>query len=96
MTRPIDFVTKLSKGEFVSSCWRNSVRKMVIKSAAVRTRSKTVRKLEEFYFSKELHLQSHLQARSDELEKQEFPRASSAVLFELRSDTYVFSSDDLY
>jgi hypothetical protein len=38
MTRPIDFVTELPKGEFVSSCWCNLVSKMVIKSAAAWTR----------------------------------------------------------
>jgi hypothetical protein len=57
---------------------------LVIKSAAVRTRRKVVRTLKEFYFSKEPHLQSHLQARPNELDKQEFPIASSAMLPELR------------
>jgi hypothetical protein len=64
---------------FVSSCWRNSVSKMVIKSAAAWTRRKAVRTLEELYFSRESHLQSRLQARLDELDKQEFPRASSEI-----------------
>jgi hypothetical protein len=91
MTRPIDFVTELPKGEFVSSCWRNSVSKMVIKSATVRTRRKAVRTL-----SRESHLQSRLQARLDELYKQEFPRALSAVSSELRSVAYVFLSEDFY
>jgi hypothetical protein len=63
----------------VSSCWHNSVSKMVIKSVAVRMRRKAVRMLEEFYFSKEPHMQFCLQARPDELDKQEFPRASSVV-----------------
>jgi hypothetical protein len=80
----------------VSSCWRISISKMVIKSAAVWTRRKAVRTLEEFYFSREPHLQSHPQARPDELDKQEFLRASFVVLSELRPDTYVFSSNDLY
>jgi hypothetical protein len=75
MTRPIDFVTELPKGEFVNSCWCNSVSKMVIKSATIRTRRKAVRTLEEFYFSKEPRLQSCLQACPDELDKQEFSRA---------------------
>jgi hypothetical protein len=96
MSRPIDFVTELPKGKFVSSSWRNSVRKMVIKSAIVRMRRKAVRTLEEFYFSREPCLQSRLQARPDELDKQEFPRASSVVSSELRLDAYVFSSDDLH
>jgi hypothetical protein len=65
---------------------------MVIKSAAVRTRRKAVRMLEEFYFSKE----PRLQARSKELNKQEFPRALSAVSSELGLDAYVFLSDDFY
>jgi hypothetical protein len=52
---------------------------MVIKSVAVRMRRKAVRMLEEFYFSKEPHMQFCLQARPDELDKQEFPRASSVV-----------------
>ena len=96
MTCPIDFVTELPNGEFVNSCWRNSVSKMVIKCAAVRTKRKAVRTLEEFYFSRELHLQSRLQAHLNELEKQEFPRASSAMSSKLRPDAYIFSSDDLY
>jgi hypothetical protein len=82
MTRPIDFVTELPKGEFVSSCWRNSVSKIVIKSAAAWTRRKAVRTLEELYFSKE----PRLQARPDKLDKPEFPRASSTVSSEIRSD----------
>jgi hypothetical protein len=90
MTHSIDFVTKLPNGEFVNSCWRNSVNKMVNKSAAVRTRRKAVRTPEEFYFFRESRLQSRLQARPDELDKQEFPRASSTVLSELRPNTYVF------
>jgi hypothetical protein len=53
--------------------------------------SSAIRMLEEFYFSKEPHLQSLLQARPDELDKQEFQRASSAVSSELRPDAYVFS-----
>jgi hypothetical protein len=52
---------------------------MVIKSATVQMRRKTIRTLEEFYFSKEPRLQSHLQACPNELDKQEFLRASSAV-----------------
>ena len=59
------------KYHFVSSCWHNSVSKIVIKSVAVRTRRKAVKTLKELYFSKEPHLQAH----SDELKKQEFPRA---------------------
>jgi hypothetical protein len=59
---------------------------MVIKSATVRTRRKAIRTLEELYFSREPHLQSHLQTRPDELDKQEFPRASSAVSSEIRPD----------
>jgi hypothetical protein len=90
MTRPIDFVTELPKGEFVSSCWRNSVSKMVIKSAVAWTRRKAVRMLEELYFSREPRLQSclqsRLQARPNELNKQEFPRASSVVSSEIRPD----------
>jgi hypothetical protein len=86
MTRPIDFVTELPNGEFVSSCWHNSVSKMVIKSAAAWTRRKAIQTLEEFYFSKEPRLQSRLQAHPDELNKQEFPRASSAVSPKLRPD----------
>jgi hypothetical protein len=66
----------------ISSCWRNSVRKIVIKSAAAWTRRKAVRTLEELYFSRE----PHLQARSDELDKQEFPRALSVVSSEIRPD----------
>ena len=92
MTRPIDFVTELPNGEFVSFCWRNSVSKMIIKCATVRTRRKVVRMLEEFYFFRE----SRLQACSNELDKQEFPRASSAVSSELRPGTYVFLFEDLY
>jgi hypothetical protein len=69
---------------------------MEIKSAAVRMRRKAVRMPEEFYFSREPRLQSHLQAHPDELDKQEFPRTSSAVSSELDLDTYVFSSDNLY
>ena len=38
----------------VSSCWRNSVSKMMIKSAVVRTRRKAVRTLKEFYFLESL------------------------------------------
>jgi hypothetical protein len=70
----------------VSSCWRNSVSKMVIKSAAAWTRRKAVRTREELYFSREPCLQSRLQARPDELDKQEFSRASSAVSSEIRPD----------
>jgi hypothetical protein len=69
---------------------------MVIKSAAVRTRRKVIRTLEEFYFSREPHLQSRLQARLDELNKQEFPRASSVVSFELHLDAYVFLFENFY
>ena len=69
---------------------------MVIKCAAVRTKRKAVRTLKEFYFFKEPCLQSHLQARPDKIEKQESPRASSAVPSESRPDAYVFSSDNLY
>jgi hypothetical protein len=86
MTRPIDFVTELPKGEFVSSCWRNLVSKMVIKSAAAWTRRKAVQTLEELYFSREPRLQSRLKVRPNELDKQEFPRASSAVSSEIRPD----------
>jgi hypothetical protein len=86
MTRPIYFVTELPKGEFISFCWRNSVSKMVIKSAATWTRRKAVRTLKELYFSREPRLQSRLQACPDELDKQEFPRASSVVSFEIRPD----------
>jgi hypothetical protein len=92
MTRPIDFVTELPEEEFVSSCWSNSISKMVIKSAAVRMRRKAIRSLEEFYFSRK----PCLQARSDKLDKQEFPRSSSAVSSELHLDAYVFLSDDFY
>ena len=81
--------------DVVSSCWCNSLSKMVIKCAAIRTR-KAFRTLEKFYFSRVPCLQSRLQACPDELEKQEFPRASSAVSSELRPDAYVFSSNDLY
>jgi hypothetical protein len=63
---------------------------MVIKSAIVWMRRKAVHTLEEFYFSREPCLQSHLQARLDELDKQEFPKASSAMSSELRPDAYVF------
>jgi hypothetical protein len=69
---------------------------MVIKSAVVQTRRKAVRTLEEFYFSKEPRLQSRLQACPDKLDKQEFPRASSAVSSELSSNAYIFLSDDFY
>ena len=69
---------------------------MVIKCVAVWTRRKAVWMLEEFYFSREPHLQSRLQVRPNELDKQEFPRASSAVLFELRPNAYIFSFDNLY
>jgi hypothetical protein len=86
MTRPIDFVTELPKGEFVSSCWRNSISKMVIKSAVAWTRRKAVRTLEELYFYREPHLQSRLKVRPNELDKQEFPRASSVVSSEIRLD----------
>jgi hypothetical protein len=48
---------------------------MVIKSAAARTRRKAVWMLKELYFFRA----PRLQARSDELDKQEFPRASSIV-----------------
>jgi hypothetical protein len=82
MTRLIDFVTELPKGEFVSSCWRNSVSKMVIKSATAWTRRKAVQMLKELYFSRVPRLQAHL----DELNKQEFPRASSAVSSEICPD----------
>jgi hypothetical protein len=68
--------------EVVSSCWRNSVSKMVIKSAAARTRRKAVRTLEELYFSRVPRLQAH----PDELDKQEFLRASSVVSPKLRPD----------
>jgi hypothetical protein len=65
---------------------------MVIKGAAVRMRRKAVWTLEELYFFKE----PRLQARLDELDKQEFPRALSAVSSELRSVAYVFLSEDFY
>jgi hypothetical protein len=65
----------------VSYCRHNSVSKMVIKSAAAWTRRNAVRMLEELYFSREPRLQSCLQACPDKLDKQEFPRASSTVLF---------------
>ena len=68
----------------------------MIKSIVVRTRRKAVQMLEEFYFSREPRLQSHLQACLDELDKQELPRALSAVSYELRLDAYVFLSNDLY
>jgi hypothetical protein len=68
----------------------------VIKSAAIRTRRKAVRTLEEFYFSNESRLQSCLQARPNELDKQEFPRVLSIVSSKLHPDTYIFSSDDFY
>jgi hypothetical protein len=74
------------KMEFVSSCWHNSVSKIVIKSAAAWTRRKAIRTLEELYFSREPRLQSRLQARPDELDKQEFPKASSTVSYEICSD----------
>ena len=90
MTRPIDFVTELPNWEIVSFCWCNLVSKMVIKCAAIRTRKKAVQMFEEFYFSREPRLQSRLQARQDELDKQEFLRVLSAVSSELRPDTYVF------
>jgi hypothetical protein len=62
---------------------------MVIKSAAARTRKKAIRMLEELYLSRELCLQSRLQARLDELDKQEFPRALSSVSPKLRpNDVY--------
>jgi hypothetical protein len=70
----------------VSSCWRNSVSKMVIKSATAWTRRKAVRMLKELYFSRVPRLQSRLQAHPDEFNKQEFPRASSAVSSEIRLD----------
>jgi hypothetical protein len=69
---------------------------MVIKSAAIQTRRKAVWTLEEIYFSREPYLQSYLQARPDELDKQEFLRASFAMSSELRPYAYVFSSDELY
>jgi hypothetical protein len=93
MTRPIDFVTELPKREFVSSCWHNSVSKKVIKSAAARARRKAILTLEEFYFSRKPHLQSRLQARLDELVKQEFPIALYAVSSKLHPDAYVFLSE---
>jgi hypothetical protein len=80
----------------VSSCWHNSVSKMVIKSAIVRTRRKAVWTLEEFYFSQETHLQSRLQVCPDKLDKQEFPRALFAISSKLRLNAYVFSSNDFY
>jgi hypothetical protein len=55
---------------------------MVIKSAAAWTRRKAIWMLEELYFSRE----PSLQARPDELDKQEFSRASSAVSSEICSD----------
>ena len=73
-----------------------SVSKIVIKSAVVQTRGKAVWTFEEFYFFREPCLQSRLQAHSDELDKQEFPRALSIVSSELRPDIYIFSSDDFY
>jgi hypothetical protein len=69
---------------------------MVIKSAVIRTRRKAIRMLEEFNFFKEPHLQSRLQAHLDELDKQEFPRASSIVSSELRPNAYVFLSYNFY
>ena len=69
---------------------------MVIKCATVRMRRKAIRTREEFYFFREPRLLSHLQARLDELDKQEFLRASSAVSSELRLDAYIFLSNDLY
>jgi hypothetical protein len=65
---------------------------MVIKSVVVRMRRKVVRTFEELYFCKE----PCLQARPNELNKQEFPKASSAVSSELRLDAYVFLSNDFY
>jgi hypothetical protein len=59
---------------------------MVIKSAAAWMRKKVVRTLEELYFFRKPRLQSRLQARSDELDKQEFLRVSSAVSSEIRLD----------
>jgi hypothetical protein len=59
---------------------------MVIKSATARTRRKAIRTLEELYFFREPRLQSRLQARLDELDKQEFLRASSVVSPKLRLD----------
>ena len=59
-------------------------------------RRKAVQMLEEFYFFREPRLQSHLQACPDELDKQELPKASSAVSSKLRSDAYIFSSVDFY
>ena len=96
MTHPINFFTKLPNEEFVSFCWRSLVSKMVIKCAAVQTRRKAVQTLKEFYFSREPRLQSCLQACPDELNKQEFLKASSTVSSELHPDPYVFSYDDLY
>jgi hypothetical protein len=58
----------------------------VIKSAAAWMRRKVVWTIEELYFSREPRLQSRLHARPDELDKQEFPRASSVVSSEIRSD----------
>ena len=80
----------------VCFCWCNSVSKVMIKSAAIWMRRKAIRMLEKFYFFIKPRLQSRLQARPDELDKQEFPRALSAVLSELRSYAYVFSSNDFY
>jgi hypothetical protein len=69
---------------------------MVIKSIAVQTRRKVVRTLEKIYFSQEPCLQSRLQARLDELDKQEFMRALFAVSSEPRPDAYIFSSNNFY
>jgi hypothetical protein len=76
-----EFFTNLNFIANVSSCWHNLVSKMVIKSVVVRMQRKAIRTLEEFYFSREPRLQSHLQARLDELDKQEFLRASSVVSY---------------
>jgi hypothetical protein len=91
-----EFFTNLNFIANVSSCWHNLVSKMVIKSVVVRMQRKAIRTLEEVYFSREPRLQSHLQARLDELDKQEFLRASSVVSYELYTDAYVFSSYDFY
>jgi hypothetical protein len=112
VTRQIDFVIELPKGEFVSSCWRNSVSKMVAKSAKIHHPCKCCLDVKKghpdarriLFFprasfaisfaickpvwtrsitknSREPHLQSHLQARLDEIDNQEFLRASSAISF---------------
>ena len=52
--------------------------------------------LKELCFSRKPRLQPRLQARPNELEKQEFPKASSAVSSELRPDAYIFSSNEFY